>query len=67
MLINAIVGGVAGLGGYIVVKIGMGMFKLEAMVAYKDYVFAITPMVGILIGVVGAGRGFKHSKWAKES
>ena len=67
LLINAIVGGVAALGGYIVVKIGMGAFRFEMMSAYKDYVLAITPMVGILIGVVGAGRGFKHSKWAKES
>jgi len=34
--------------------------------AYQTYVLAVTPVLGLLISIVGTSGIIKHSKWAKE-
>ena len=50
---------VVGIGSYVFLK------TPEAMESFKDYALAVTPMIGMLIGVYGSGRAFKNSKWSK--
>jgi len=50
----------------LVVGVGSYMFitDFKTMEAFKDYVLAVTPVIGILIGAYGTGKMFKNSKWS---
>lgn len=39
---------------------------LKYMEAFKEYVSAISPLVGILMFLVGASRAVRHTKWSKD-
>lgn len=36
------------------------------MKAYRDYVLAVTPMILMLMSLVGISRAIRHTKWSKD-
>jgi hypothetical protein len=36
------------------------------MRAYKDYVLAVSPIILMLMGLIGVSRGIRHTKWSKD-
>jgi hypothetical protein len=42
------------------------LFQPENMKMANEYALAVTPIIGMLMGIYGAGSSFKRSKWSKD-